>query len=204
MSGNYPWAGPVISNNAANAQAIQSTPLSEAGFDRNNVTNGYSYAVLVQPLDTNTFGRIMDATGAAVITLYLNIPVMPGQVATTWRNSGGTAIVPHVPFTVNQWMLVLCTVQPGLGVMYVNGVPAATNTAVDLAHSWANQTGLLVYNSTGNGSDDGQCQFFPSWWIWNNRVLTAQEAAQMYANPWVMFHSGAQKGLSSRAPKSTP
>jgi len=192
VSGNYPWAGPAISNNAATAQSIQSTFQELALI--NNVTNGYSYAVLVQPLDTSTFGRIMDATGAAVITLYLNIPEMPGQVATTWRNSSDSAIVPHVPFTVNQWMLVLCTVQPGLGVMYVNGVPVTNSTSVDLVQSWANQTGLLVYNATGNGSSMGNANF-SSWWIWNNRVLTAREAAQMYTNPWSMFNSGSQKGF---------
>jgi hypothetical protein len=136
----------------------------------------------------------MDATGAAVITMYLNIPGKLGQVATTWRDASGSAIVPIVPFTVNQWMLVLCTVQPGLGEMYVNGVPAATNTTVDLAHSWANQTGLLCYNTTGNGSMMANANF-SSWWIWNNRALTAQEVAQMYANPWAMFYSGAQKGF---------
>lgn len=191
-SPDYPWAGPAISNNAATAQAIQSS-FQEANLIT-NVSTGYSYAVLVQPLDTTNFGRIMDATGAAVITMYLNIPGKLGQVATTWRDASGSAIVPIVPFTVNQWMLVLCTVQPGLGEMYVNGVPAATNTTVDLAHSWANQTGLLCYNTTGNGSMMANANF-SSWWVWNNRVLTAQEAAQMYANPWVMFYSGAEQGF---------
>ena len=190
LTADYPWAGPEIGNNGATAQAIQS-PFLELDFI-NNVTTGYSYATLVQPLDTTTFGRIMDATGAAVITLYLN--VQHGEVATTWRNSSGTAIVPHAPFTVNQWTLVLCTVQQGLGVMYVNGVPAASDTRVDLAKSWANQTGQLVYNCTGNGSQMPNANF-SSWWVWNNRVLTAQDAAQMYANPWVMFHSGSQKGF---------
>ncbi|MCX6899401.1 MAG: M6 family metalloprotease domain-containing protein, partial [Verrucomicrobia bacterium] len=192
VSSDYPWAGPAISNNGATAQAIQSS-FQELDLI-NNVTNGYSYAVLVQPLDTNTFGRIMDATGAAVITTYLNTPGYPGQVATTWRNAAGTAVVPRVPFTTNQWMLVLCTVQDGLGMMYVNGAPVASNTTVNLAKSWTNQTGQLVYNATGNGSQMCNANF-SSWWVWNNRVLTAQEAVQMYANPWAMFHSGSQKGF---------
>ena len=187
---DYPWGGRALSNNGGAAQAIQS-PFLESNFI-NNVTNGYSYAMLVQPLDTNTFGRVMDASGAAVITMYLNL--QPGQVATTWRNSQGTAIVPHATIAPNKWTLVLCTVQQGLGVMYVNGLPATNDTQVDLAASWANQSGQLVYNATGNGSQMPNASF-SSWWVWNNRVLTAQEAAQMYANPWVMFHSGSQKGF---------
>jgi hypothetical protein len=192
VSPTYPWAGPAISNNGAAAQAIQSAA-QELDFI-NNVTVGYSYAVLVQPLDTNTFGRIMDATGAAVITVYLNVANKPAQVATTWRNAAGTAIVPYVPFTVNQWMLVLCTVQQGLGVMYVNGLPVASDANVNLARSWANQTGQVVYNATGNGAMMANANF-SSWWVWNNRVLTATEAAQLYAQPWAMFHAGAQKGF---------
>src|SRR5579872_4295341 len=67
LSSTYPWAGAAISNNSATAQAIQSTFQELALIT--NVTVGYSYATLVQPLDTTTFGRIMDATGAAVITM---------------------------------------------------------------------------------------------------------------------------------------
>jgi hypothetical protein len=192
VSSNYPWAGSTISNNGAMAQAIQSTYPELALIT--NVTVGYSYATLVQPLDTNTFGRIMDATGAAVITIYLNIPGRGGQLSTTWRDASGGAINPAFKFTLNQWMLVLCTVQPGLGTMYVNGVPVAASTNVNLTNSWANQTGLLVYNCTGNGATMANANF-SSWWIWNNRVLSAQEAARMYANPWSMFHSGSQKGF---------
>lgn len=192
LSPMYPWAGAAISNNGASAQAIQST-FEELALIT-NVTVGYSYATLVQPLDTNTFGRIMDATGSAVITLYLNIPGRGGQLSTTWRDASNGAINPAFKFTLNQWMLVICTVQPGLGTMYVNGVSVATNTNVDLANSWAGQTGLLVYNCTGNGAMMANANF-SSWWIWNNRVLSAQEAAQMYANPWSMFHSGSQKGF---------
>lgn len=192
VSASYPWVGPAISNNGATAQAIQST-LQESDLIK-NVTVGYSYAVLVQPLDTATFGRIMDATGSAVITTYLN--VQQGKVATTWRDAAGGAIVPMAPFTVNQWILVLCTVQQGLGVMYIDGVQAASSTSVDLAQSWANQTGLLVYNATGNGAMMPNANF-SSWWLWNNRVLTAQEAADMYANPWAMFTgSGANTGCA--------
>jgi hypothetical protein len=192
VTSNYPWAGSAISNNGATAQAIQST-FQELDLVT-NVTVGYSYATLVQPLDTTTFGRIMDATGSAVITLYLNIPGRGGQLSTTWRDASNGAINPAFNFTVNQWMLVLCTVQQGLGTMYVNGVPVATNTNVDLANSWANQTGLLVYNCTGNGATMANANF-SSWWIWNNRVLSAQEAAEMSANPWAMFHSGSQRGF---------
>ena len=94
---------------------------------------------------------------------------------------------------VNKWILVLCTVQQGMGTMYVNGVQVASNPTVDLAESWANQTGLLSYNTTGNGAMMANAAF-SSWWVWNNRVLTAQEAVQMYTNPWAMFELG-QKGL---------
>jgi hypothetical protein len=187
---DYPWGGRAISNNGGAAQAIQS-PFLQSDFIK-DVTNGYSYAMLVQPLDTNTFGRSMDASGAAVITMYLNLQA--GQVATTWRNSLGTAIVPHAALALNRWTLVLCTVQQGLGVMYLNGVPVTNDTHVDLAASWANQSGPLVYNATGNGSQMPNANF-SSWWVWDNRVLTAQDAAQMYANPWLMFHSGSQKAF---------
>ena len=191
LTPDYPWLGPAIGNNGATAQAIQSTLAWQDVI--NNVTVGYSYAALIQPLDTTTFGRIMDATGAAVVTLYLNISGRQGLVGTTWRNAAGTAIVPTAPFTVNKWILVLCTVQQGQGVMYLNGVQAAGDPNVNLAKSWANQTGLLVYNTTGNGAMMGNANF-SSWWVWNNRVLTAQEAAQFYANPWAMFNAG-QKGF---------
>jgi hypothetical protein len=195
VASRYPWAGPAISNNAATAQSIVS-PLAETNLI-NNVTNGYSYAELMEPLDTTTFGRMMDATGAAVITTYLNVFDHPGEVATTWRDANGTAVLPFVPFTVGNWILVLCTVQEGLGMMYINGAPVASNTTVSLTSSLAGQIGPLHYNTSG-GNDPGSqmCNAnFSSWWVWNNRVLTAQEAAQMYANPWSMFHSGAQKGF---------
>ena len=189
---DYPWGGPAIHNNGATAQSIQSTA-QELDFV-NNVTTGYSYAVLLRPLDTNTFGRIMDGTGPAVITAYLNIGSKPGKVSTTWRNAAGTAINPTSPFTTNQWILTLFTVRQGLGVMYINGAQAASDPSVDLARSWTGQTGQVVYNATGNGSMMCHADF-SSWWVWNNRVLTAQEAAQMYTNPWAMFESGAQKGF---------
>jgi len=117
VSTDYPWGGPAISNNNATAQSITST-LKDAQFIQ-NVKTGYSYAVLVQPLDENTFGRIMDGTGAAVITFYLNIGNgkgnLSGKVATTWRVADGGATVPSAKFKVNEWILVLCTVQDGLG-----------------------------------------------------------------------------------------
>lgn len=186
---DYPWIGPAISNNKATAQAINST-LKDAQFIE-KVKTGYSYAVLVQPLDETTFGRIMDATGAAVITLYLNIPRrQPGMVATTWRNAANAPIVPTVKFKTGEWILVLCTVQQGLGVMYINGKEVARDTHVDLAKSWGNQTGQLSYNTTGNGAMMPNANF-SSWWVWNNRVLTAQEASQLYANPWAMFDQGS-------------
>jgi len=183
VTADYPWIGPAISNNGANAKAIQSTLQTQF---INNVTAGYSYAVLVQPLDTVTFGRIMDGTGAAVITLYLNIPGRLDLVSTTWRNASDGPINPTDSFVANKWILVVCTVQQGLGIMYVNGVEVARDTTVNLAESFANQTGQLVYNATGNGSMMCNANF-SSWWVWNNRVLTAQDVANLYANPWAMF-----------------
>ncbi len=195
VSTNYPWAGPAISNNNATAQSILS-PLPESALI-NNVTNGYSYAELMQPLDTTTFGRIMDATGSAIITTYLNIPGRNGLVSTTWRDATDSAINPVGPFTVNQWILALFTVQQGLGVMYINGAPVASNATVNLSNSWSGQVGPVHYNTTGgavSGSGSQMCNAnFSSWWVWNNRVLTAQEAAEFYANPWSMFYTGAQK-----------
>jgi hypothetical protein len=195
FTSDNPWAGPAISNNDATAQCILS-PLQETNLIH-DVTNGYSYAELMQPLDTTTFGRIMDATGSAVIATYLNIPGNPGKVATTWRDASDGAINPQVPLTVGKWALVLCTVQDGLGAMYVNGMLAASNTTVNLSNSLGGQIGPLHYNTTGGSMPGSQmCNAnFSSWWIWNNRVLTAQEAAQMYANPWSMFNSGSQKGF---------
>jgi hypothetical protein len=158
VSSNYPWAGPAISNNDATAQSILS-PLPESALI-NNVTNGYSYAVLVQPLDTTTFGRIMDATGSAIITTYLNIPGSEGKVATTWRDASDGAILPFASFSVNQWMLVLCTVQQGLGVMYINGAPVASNTAVNLSNSWSNRpVALQYYRRRQSGDANVQRQF---------------------------------------------
>jgi hypothetical protein len=186
---DYPWVGPAISNNDATAQSIV-CPITDRQFVQ-DVKGGYSYATLVQPLDEKTFGRILDGTGNAVITLYLNIGNHPGMVATTWRGADHGAINPFARFTPNKWMLVLCTVQQGLGVMYVNGKEAARDTKVDLPSSWAGQTGRLVYNATGNGAMMCNANF-SSWWVWNNRVLTAQEAAQLYANPWSMFDPAPQ------------
>jgi len=195
VSSNYPWAGPAISNNGATAQSITS-PLQEAALI-NNVTNGYCYAALMQPLDTTTFGRVMDATGSAILVTYLNVFGSPGKLTTTWRDANTNALNPYVPFTVGNWILVLCTVQQGLGVMYINGAPVASNTAVNLTASLDGQIGPLHYNTTGGANPGSQmCNAnFSSFWVWNNRVLTAQEAAQFYANPWSMFHSGSQKGF---------
>jgi hypothetical protein len=195
LSTNYPWAGPAISNNGATAQSIVS-PLQETNLIH-DVTNGYSYAELMQPLDTTTFGRMMDATGAAVITTYLNIPGRNGLVSTTWRDSTDTAINPTAPFTAGKWILVLFTVQDGMGVMYINGAQAASSTNVILSDSLLGQVGPVHYNTTGGSMPGTQmCNAnFSSWWVWNNRVLTPQEAAQFYASPWSMFYSGAQKGF---------
>lgn len=188
VSADYPWIGPAISNNNATAQSIVCT-ITDRQFVQ-DVKGGYSYATLVQPLDEKTFGRILDGTGSAVITLYLNIGNHPGMAATTWRGADHGAINPFARFTPNKWMLVLCTVQQGLGVMYINGKEVARDTKVDLASSWANQKGQLVYNATGNGAMMCNANF-SGWWVWNNRVLTADEAAQFYANPWAMFETTA-------------
>jgi hypothetical protein len=182
---DYPWGGPALWNNGARAQAIESN-LPPSQFISVS-TRGYSYAVLLQPLDTTTFGRTMDQTGhAAVTTMYLNVPWAQGKVTTTWVNAAGTAITPWYPFTQNKWILVLCTVQQGLGVMYVNGVEVARDTTVNLAKSVANQSGNLAYNTTGTGGYMMNANF-SSWWVWNNRVLTAQEAAEFYKDPWAML-----------------
>lgn len=146
----------------------------------------YSYAALVQPLDASTFGRIMDATGAAVSTLYVNVPGKPGMLSTTWRDANGVAINPYAPFATNKWSLVLCTVAEGLGVMYVNGVEAASSTAVSVSHCLANQSGRVVYNATGDGSGPTAANF-SSFWVWAGRALTAAEAAGHYADPWSML-----------------
>ena len=181
---DYPWSGPAIQNNGAKASAIESNVQPSMFIAA--PTTGYSYAMLVQPLDTTTFGRVLDATGAAVVTMYLNIPGRPGTVSTTWRNAAGTAINPAYAFTANKWVLVLCTVKQGLGVMYVNGVQVAQDTTVDLTQSIANQAGTLSFNTTGNGSAMPNASF-SSWWIWSNRFLTPKEAASMYVDPWSML-----------------
>ena len=87
--------------------------------------------------------------------------------------------------------------------MYVNGVEVARDTTVDLAHSVANQTGQLSYNTTGNGSMMCNANF-SSWWVWNNRVLTAQEAAQMYASPWAMLAAYSSPALTLPANTTVP
>jgi len=62
---------------------------------------------------------------------------------------------------------------------------------VNLVISWAGQEGQIAYNTTGKGGMMPNANF-SSWWVWNNRVLTAPEAAQLYANPWAMFEQAAQ------------
>jgi len=104
----------------------------------NNVTNGYSYAALFQPLSTNSFGRMLDATGTAVVTMYMNISGHAGYISTTWRmrtlqqqRHQSLRSIHH-----QQMDIGVVHVQQGLGVMYVNGVPAASNTTVNLTNSW--------------------------------------------------------------------
>jgi hypothetical protein len=195
---DYPWAGPAISNNGATAQSICGK-LKEGQQFIEKVKNGYSYAFLVQPLDDKSFGRIMDGTGSAVITMYLNIRGREGQVSTTWRVADGGATNPMAKFKPNEWMLVLCTVQQGLGVMYINGKEMARDTHVDLAKSFANQAGQMVYNATGNGAMMCNANF-SSWWVWNHRVLTAKEAEEMYANPWAMFEPASRTPAAASPP----
>ncbi len=190
VTADYPWGGSAISNNNATAQSICSR-LKDGHQFIENVKNGYSYAVLVQMLDNKTFpARIMDGTGPAVITIYQNVPRKEGVVGTTWRKADRDPIVPAVKYQLNEWILVLCTVQDGLGVMYINGKEVARDTHVNLAQSWANQEGQIAYNTTGKGGMMPNANF-SSWWVWNHRVLTAQEAAQLYANPWAMFGPAA-------------
>ena len=157
---------------------------------------GFTYGALVQPLDATTFGRITDSP-TAVMCWYLNTPGRPGLITTTWFEPTGTAINPTYPFTVNKWILVIFTVQLNLGVMYVNGLPVTSNTTVSL--NYIGPSHPVAFNGTiGPGGHGGayMCNAnFSSWWAWNNRVLTAPEIAQMYTNPWAMFHSGAQKGF---------
>ena len=84
--------------------------------------------------------------------------------------------------------------------MYINGAPVASNTAVNLTASLDGQIGPLHYNTTGGANPGSQmCNAnFSSFWVWNNRVLTAQEAAQFYANPG-SCSTPARKRDSSRA-----
>jgi hypothetical protein len=165
------------------ALSIQGGPAS-ANFIPANTT-GYSYAVLLQPLDTTTFGRTMDCLGRGVLNIYTNVADKQGQGAfsTSWRNAHDAAINPYVPFVVGKWYMVCCTVQQGLGCMYVNGQLAASDKTVSIANCVSNQSGQLVYNATGDGSQMPNANF-SSFYCWNNRVLTAAEAATLYASPW--------------------
>lgn len=194
VSQDYPWKGPAISNNNAAAQSIQSIKQATEILDATKVGVGYSYAALFQPLGTTKLGRIFDTTKNAPMVMYMlhNQGQFPAQtISATWCDGSHTAINPIYQYTMNKWVLVLCTVQDGLGVMYVNGKEVARNTHVNLAQSVADVTGQLVYNGTGNGAMMFNANF-SSWWGWSNRVLTAQEAAQMYANPWAMFGPASQ------------
>lgn len=189
VSPDYPWVGPAISNNNAMAQSIQSTKLATEILDASKVGVGYSYAALFQPLDTTILGRIFDTTKNAPMVMYMlhnrgQFP--PRTISATWCDAGHTAINPIYQYTMGKWILVLCTVQDGLGVMYVNGVEVARNTHVNLAQSVAVVAGQLVYNATGNGGMMFNANF-SSFWGWSNRVLTAREAADLYADPWAMF-----------------
>ena len=181
---DYNWPNScAISNLGGAALAIQGDA-STANLIPPNTT-GYSYAVLLQPLDTTTFGRIFDGTGMAVLTTYINMLGNPGTISTTWRDGNGKNRNPLYKFKVGQWLLILCTVQQGLGVMYVNGVEVARDTTVDIARSAANQAGQLVYNSSGKGQNTPNANF-SSFWIWQGRVLTAAEAWAHYQSPWQM------------------
>ncbi|MEI7731374.1 MAG: LamG-like jellyroll fold domain-containing protein [Verrucomicrobiota bacterium] len=195
VSADYPWGGPAINNLGGGSNALQIMGSFISNLVVTNTT-GFTYGALVQPLDTTTFGRITDSP-AAVMCWYLNTPGRNGLLTTTWFGPTGTAINPTYPFTVNKWILVLFTVQPNLGVIYVNGIPVTTNTTVSL--NYIGQSHPVAYNGTiGPGGHGGayMCNAnFGSWWIWNNRVLTASEVAQMYTNPWSMFYSGAEKGF---------
>lgn len=87
VTADYPWSGPAISNNGATAQAIQCTLQTQ--FIPTTST-GYSYAVLAEVFSSSALSRLMDATGAAVITMYQNIPNHIGDVSTT----GETRAIP--------------------------------------------------------------------------------------------------------------
>lgn len=195
VTADYPWGGPAISNNGGKSNALQIMGNFPASVISTNAT-GFTYSALVQPLDTTTFGRITDSP-TAVTCWYLNVASWPGMITTTWFGPTGTAINPTYPFTVNKWILVVFTVQPNLGVMYVNGLPVTSNTTISL--NYIGQSHPVAYNGTiGPGGHGGayMCNAnFASWWTWNNRVLTAAEVAQMYTNPWSMFYSGAEKGF---------
>ena len=193
VSLDYPWIGPAISNNKAMAQSIQSVKLATEILNPTKLGVGYSYAALFQPLDTTFLGRILDTTKNAPMVMYMlhdRGQFGPRTISATWCDASHTAINPVYQYTLNQWILVLCTVQEGLGVMYVNGVEAARNTHVNLAQSVAGVDGKLVYNATGNGAMMFNANF-SSWWGWNNRVLAAHEAAKLYADPWAMFDRGS-------------
>jgi hypothetical protein len=41
---------------------------------------------------------------------------------------------------------------------------------------------------------------FSFWWAWNHRVLSAEEAAQLYANPWAMFGPVSQTPPAATQP----
>lgn len=70
---------------------------------------------------------------------------------------------------------------------------------MDLAKCWAGQTGQFVYNATGDGSQMANANF-SFWWAWNHRVLSAEEAAQLYANPWAMFGPVSQTPPAATQP----
>jgi len=189
VSQDYPWIGPAISNNNATAQSIQSTKLATEILDASKVGVGYSYAALFQPLETTDLGRILDTTKNAPMVMYMlnnRGQFGPRTISATWCDASHTAINPQYQYIMNKWILVLCTVQDGLGVMYVNGVEVARNTHANLAQSVADVDGKLVYNATGNGGMMFPANF-SSWWGWSNRVLTAREAADLYGGPWAMF-----------------
>jgi hypothetical protein len=199
VSQDYPWVGPAISNNNATAQSIQSTKLATEILDSSKVGVGYSYAALFQPLEVTALGRIFDTTKNAPMVMYMlnnRGQFGPRSISATWCDASHTAINPIYQYTMNKWVLVLCTVQDGLGVMYVNGVEVARNTHVNLHQSVADVTGQLVYNATGNGAMMFNANF-SSFWGWSNRVLTAQEAAELYTDPWAMFDRSSATPQSS-------
>lgn len=83
------------------------------------------------------------------------------------------------------------------GRLYVDGVLRGTNTAVSLAQMWASNSSDYIGGYAGAGwGVSGNVYLVLGW----NRALSADEIAEVSANPWQLFQAPQRLTLVASAP----